>query len=139
MRNELEDKLFNEFPEFFKHRENLKASLMGFGFACGDGWFDLIYKLMKDIKAVYDTEREYFHVVQVKEKFAGLRFYITAASSEVFDLIHTAEDESYKICESCGKSGIMRIRTNWYRTLCEECAGDEWVKVPKRKQVTEVM
>jgi len=104
---------------------------MGFGFECDDGWFNLIYKLMKDIKAVYDTEQEHFYVVQVKEKFAGLRFYITGASSEVLALIHAAENESYRICECCGKPGSMKVRGGWYKTLCEECAGSEWMELKK--------
>ena len=131
MRKELTAKLFNEFPEFFKCRENLRASLMAFGFECDDGWFDLIYKLMKDIKTVHDTEHEDFYVVQVKEKFAGLRFYITGASREVLDLIHVAEEESYKTCEKCAKPGVVRRKGGWYKTLCPECAGDEWKKVPE--------
>lgn len=128
MNQENTDKLFSEFPEFFKHKDDMRASLMGFGFACGDGWYDIIYKLMQDIKAIYDAEKESFYVTQVKEKFAGLRFYVSATSKEVFALIHEAESKSYVTCENCGKPGTVHRRGRWYQTLCTECAGDEWVK-----------
>jgi hypothetical protein len=84
MDKELEDKIFNDFPEFFKNRGNMQMSLMGFGFECGNGWYQLIYKLCADIKEYYLTQYEgvgyegetYYHEVpahfsieQVKEKF----------------------------------------------------------------------
>ena len=49
-----------------------------------------------------------FQVQQVKEKFGGLRFYISAAPQEVHNMIHKAEAESYTICEHCGKKCIQK-------------------------------
>jgi hypothetical protein len=44
---------------------------MGFGFECGDGWFDLVYDCFIRIsEANCETV-----IVQVKEKFGGLRVY----------------------------------------------------------------
>lgn len=117
-------KLFDDFPEFFKHKENIQESLMAFGFECGDGWFDLIYKLCSDIKKMYNCViPKDFYVVQVKEKFGGLRFYVTFASEEVHDLIHVAENESMYICEHCGKKGeyFYRDKLPWILTLCNDC------------------
>jgi len=130
MNEENTKKLIENFPNFWKHAENLKASLMAFGFEVEDGWFPLLYKLCKDIQVELDGGdekiKEYFYVVQVKEKFAGLRFYVSSASKEIFALITEAERKSYETCEKCGASGTVKIRGGWYKTLCQACAGDEW-------------
>jgi len=153
-------KLLNDFPEFFKNRDNIRASLMGFGFDCSDGWFNLIYNLCKDIKEYYENNEsnildedwnvigtkkgvpEYFYVTQVKEKFGGLRFYITAAPKEVHDMINKAEDESYKICEICGKPGEAGWHLPWYLTLCdkhlEEKEKNLWGKILTVKERKEM-
>lgn len=131
MNKENTKKLVQDFPSFWKHAHNLKASLMAFGFECDDGWFPLIYRLcegiQKELDGLDEQFNEDFYVVQVKEKFAGLRFYISGGTEKIFDLIHEAEEESYRTCEKCGKPGVVRIRGGWYKCLCEDCAGDEWV------------
>ena len=124
MRRDLEEKLFNDFPTFFRGHDagDANKTLMVFGFCCGDGWFDLIYNLCKNIKGIAAEE---FMVVQIKEKFGGLRFYTVTANKEIFDLIQKAADDSYKICEKCGRPGILRItKTHWYKTLCDSCGKD---------------
>lgn len=115
-------KLFKDFPEFWKHIEDLSQSLMSFGFP-GDGWFDLIYKLCKDIQKILDAQPEFkknFYVTQVKEKFGGLRFYFSAGSDEIYDLTNKAGKESFKICEICGDKGKCRCKNHWYSTLCTQ-------------------
>jgi hypothetical protein len=99
-------KLFDRF-KFFKPKRPMTEGLMCFGFACGDGWFDLIWKLCEDIEKL-DPSPE-FEVLQVKEKFGGLRFYpMGVAKEETWNRINEAENESYKICEVCGKPGALR-------------------------------
>jgi len=97
---------------------------MGFGFECSDGWYKLINNLCKNI---YDYFKgnipEHFYVIQVKEKFGALRFYITSAPAEIHDMIHETEKESYFICERCGKHGkeFYRDMLPWIQTLCDDC------------------
>ena len=57
---------------------------------------------------------------QVKEKFGTLRFYMTSATSEMYDLVQEAEEKSATICENCGKPGKLRSG-GWIRCLCDEC------------------
>jgi len=99
MNKENTQKIFNDFPELFKHRDNLQASLMAFGFGHGDGWFNLVYKLCEDIYEEYQKQdeewKERFYVVQVKEKFAGLRFYTFRTNDEIQRLIGRAGYDSY--------------------------------------------
>ena len=107
--------MFADFPEFFKNRNNVKASLMAFGFECGDGWFDLIYNLCKDIKSLNPSN---FVVLQVKEKFGGLRFYVGGGKENIWKLIDRAGQESCNICEKCGKPGDLKLLNGWYLTRC---------------------
>lgn len=57
---------------------------------------------------------------QVKEKYGGLRFYMTSGTDEIFDLIKKAEELSYKTCENCGEPGYQRSG-GWIYTLCDTC------------------
>jgi hypothetical protein len=62
---------------------------------------------------------------QVKEKFGGLRFYMTTGSEEMFDLIDKAEEESLRTCEVCGKTGSLRSLGGWYMTRCNACFDED--------------
>ena len=138
MKQELVEKIQNDFP-WFPKRDPLYHSDFPMSIDCDDGWFSLIYKLCQDIDVVVKREDwKDFCVDQVKEKFAGLRFYIGGANKEVFDLIDKAEAKSYKTCERCGKRGSMYISEwSWYKTLCKKCAETDdkhtWIK-PKKEQ-----
>lgn len=59
--------------------------------------------------------------VQVKEKFAGLRIYMTYYNKELENIISEAEKRSYTICERCGADGEVR-EGGWIKTLCDKCA-----------------
>ena len=51
MRKELEDKLFNKYPEIFKQKDlPARETCMCWGITCGDGWYDIIDNLCKLIK-----------------------------------------------------------------------------------------
>lgn len=65
---------------------------------------------------------------QVKEKYGGLRFYVTAATDEQYAYIRFAEAMSYRICESCGTTANVRVFGRWVRTRCATCADAEGVK-----------
>jgi len=65
-------------------------------------------------------ELEHPRAVQVKEKFGGLRFYMSTETEEMSKVIAEAEKTAWKTCEFCGDPGILR-RGNWIRTLCEGC------------------
>lgn len=110
--------LFETFP-FFKPNKPLTHSLMGFGFECGDGWFELIKKLCEDIQAL-NRDKD-FEVMQVKEKYGSLRFYCYGSDDAIYDLIEKAEKDSETICENCGKIGSIDYDAGWLSCRCEEC------------------
>ncbi len=122
-------KLFEKYPKLFpkEDRKYPRQSLMCFGFECGDGWFSLIGRLCANIQNRIDKEKNpkypQARVMQVKEKFGGLRFYIDGASdAKIFDIIRKAEDDSYKTCESCGKKGELIRLNGRHATRCKTCA-----------------
>ena len=85
-------------------------------FSVDKGWYPLIKNLIEDlIKLGWNKE-----VLQVKEKFGGLRFYINEGSKEVYDRITEAEKLSYETCEVTGNPGKLRTDIGWYLTLCDE-------------------
>jgi len=86
-------------------------------FPVGNGWRPLVEKLVDDIIKIDPT----IEVTQVKEKFGGLRFYVSGASDEVYDLIEKAEKESYDICEECGTKENVTTKGSWLLTLCDKC------------------
>jgi hypothetical protein len=122
MKEELEKKLFEEFPEIYHPEKPETEILMCYGFMCGNGWFDIIYKLSKDIYSMNRPDN--FEVFEVKEKFGGLRFYVENGTEEIHNRIHEAEEESYKTCEFCGKPGEVRKNKGWLQTLCLDCFVD---------------
>jgi hypothetical protein len=60
-----------------------------------------------------------FKVLQVKEKFGGLRFYSNFSDEAISHVIRDAEAESLKTCEVCGKPGKPN-RGGWIKTCCAE-------------------
>ena len=93
------------------------------GFACGDGW----YKLLKDLSEKIDKHlkknpelKKNFAVVQVKEKFATLRYYVHGSDETIDKYVDEAEALSAVTCEDCGKPGKPRD-TSWKSTLCDNC------------------
>ena len=93
------------------------------GFEHDDGWFDLIWRLCEDLEPlVAEVEKQTglpFEVLQVKEKFGGLRFYVNWRRSEsIRQLIGIAQEESFQTCEICGQRGKLR-EGRCIKTLCD--------------------
>lgn len=87
-----------------------------FGVECGPGWKSLYEPLIELCKA------EGVAILQIKEKYGTLRFYVGAAPDHVFDAIDEAEARSAVTCERCGAPGQTR-GGSWIRTLCDDCNG----------------
>lgn len=85
-------------------------------FEVGQGWNLIIKDLISDlIKMGWNKE-----IIQVKEKYGTLRFYINEGTDDIHRRIAKAENESATICEATGKSGKLRTDIGWHRTLCDE-------------------
>lgn len=101
-----------------------------------EGWHNLIKKLVFDIKELIPEEA--INILQVKEKFGGLRFYVGTSYeyseqltqqqsielnekwNKILKLIDLAEEKSYITCMICGEKGKIR-KGGWLVTLCDIC------------------
>lgn len=81
---------------------------------CGRGWWPLLLELDAELR---QTDPGYT-VVQVKEKFGGLRYYTSALSPAGMALVREAELRAARTCEVCGEPGTTVVRRHWYKTLC---------------------
>ncbi len=86
------------------------------GFGCGDGWRPLL-ELAFDKLSLFGVK-----VVQVKEKFGGLRIYLDKDHGEKAEaIVMKAEEESLKTCEECGTKEGVTTEGAWRKTLCPKC------------------
>lgn len=105
----------------------------------GRGWWPMVLHLERLLNIIAPGWKP----GQVKEKFGGLRFYVTwpdpslnhpkrdgeteedygkrltAIVMEWEHVVDAVESASYKICEECGKPGEQR-GGSWIRTLCDD-------------------
>ena len=122
-----------------------------FGFGVGDGWYGILKELIIGIKAGDMKEKNGWitKVTQCKEKFGGLRFYVTGTSKKNWDLIRKAEEKSYVVCEETGSEvEVGTWNDGWVRTICRKKAFEmfalgnyknktfEQLWTPKEKSVT---
>lgn len=89
---------------------------------CGPGWIDLI----RDLNTRLNELDPAYTVVQVKEKFGGLRFYLGDVNpdveAEVATAVTAAEASSYTICDECGEPGRLQRSRYIIMTRCANCA-----------------
>lgn len=152
MNKHYDNYLTRKYPLLYRNRHgNVTTTLMCWGFACGDGWFNIINALSEDLSSAHenakrryewvlkndpnntkaieecfnymkDTEKNHPIAVQVKEKFGGLRFYVDGnLSTEQYGAIRFAEALSMHTCEICGDRGTQRFG-GWTKTLCNKHA-----------------
>jgi len=116
MSPELQKKLVKRFPKLYRGiNKPMTETCMCWGFACGDGWFNILWMLSLALEDL----NEDIEVVQVKEKYGTLRYYIHNGSEEAYKYINAAEAASQSICEECSEWG--RLRGNgWYYTACDK-------------------
>lgn len=113
------------------------------------GWYDLVSRLCRQIEAELGDHAAHFRVVQMKEKFGGLRFYWSwrgrtrptvdilspsgharleqparnEVSARIDTLVAAAEAESARTCEQCGAAAKLRSsRSGWLRVRCTKHA-----------------
>lgn len=91
------------------------------------GWYPIIIGLDEKLA---DLDPDY-RVLQVKEKFGGLRYYWRQGEAthrrgvveRGNDLVNAAVALAARTCDACGQVGTLVERRGWLRTLCMDCAG----------------
>jgi hypothetical protein len=137
MHDLLDKYLCKKYPKIFAERDKSEMeSCMHWGLAVGNGWFSLIDDLCSRIQSHIDSSNESIDkgyttftkskvpqvvALQVKEKFAGLRFYYSGGDDYIQGIVDFAEDLSYSICENCGmmNEDVGRNTQGWHVTTCK--------------------
>jgi len=118
LKEELKDKLRENYPALF---ENITY------ISCGDGWYSLLDLLGSKITNYVNFKRDHQNIelsvkaMQIKEKFGGLRFYVSGSDPYINGMISFAENYSYKVCTVCGNPSSEQKERGWIYTMCEPC------------------
>lgn len=86
----------------------------------GPGWSSLINEIFDFIEQNKITN---VRIIQVKEKYGGLRLYTDFINDVLDNKIREVEKRSYTVCEVSGAPGQLRNCNGWYRTLSEAEGG----------------
>lgn len=103
---ELADKLYKEWKTLINNNNGKEA--------------DKVYKQMRSNEEVLIPQ-----VIQVKEKYGTLRFYLDSSSDYLEGAVSFAEDLSYHVCESCGTMKNVSASTGWISVRCNNCRKKE--------------
>lgn len=144
MRKELDEKLQSEFPWLKQpelHKDKPFEWIEGYnnyenyGFdAVGDGWYQLIHNLCTEIENIYKEVGQpvTMKLVQVKSKFARLRWYYDIPGIEIgihaFDFIGSGSLRMYPEGEEDSLESKLAACVRCYEaksiTVCETCGAD---------------
>jgi hypothetical protein len=89
-----------------------------------EGWHQLVVDCDREL-SLFDP---HYKIIQVKEKFGGLRYYIKPSATcyeqrRLSDILLKYEEIAAKTCEATGKPGVlMKSIGGWYKTLNPEYA-----------------
>lgn len=79
---------------------------------------------MKKVREVKESFIPQPELIQIKEKYGSLRFYLTYYDDHISTLIGFAEAYSERVCETCGAPGTM-CSQGWMKVSCEKCKGEK--------------
>lgn len=86
-------------------------------FSINKGWRDLVFNCTRElVNAGWNK-----NLLQIKEKFGSLRYYIGSATEEQHKIISKYERLSYKTCQRCGSTDSVSQTEGWICTLCKNC------------------
>ena len=140
------DALVARFPRLFHDRQPRVWSDVP------QGWIELVDQLFADLDSMIDDDAaKIFEVIQIKEKYAGLRVYWSLGGEEtlVLDIVGSgsmqrldkgpaeptalfdrikervrqAGEQAATTCQRCGNGGASAGGSGWIMTLCDSCRG----------------
>lgn len=112
--------------------ENLKTKIFpGYVIAIeiDEGWYQLVLDCDTELTAIDPN----YKIYQIKEKFGGLRYYMSPCNETtlqqrdaMYDVIRKYEEAALRTCEATGKPGsLMRSSRGWLKTLNPEYAASK--------------
>lgn len=104
-----------------------------YGVECCEGWHKLLEPIFDYIERYNEgkAEDDRMTVHQIKEKWGGLRVYLSHYDDTVRKLIEDAENEASGTCELCGsKENVGVSFGGWTTVKCHDCV-KEWCRHSK--------
>jgi hypothetical protein len=133
------EKLMTAYPQLFPKDADGNPREPDCHVWCPVGWQPMVEELCSKLAKIVEEKNVVFQIEQIKEKFGGLRFYYFYNGDrvdEIADLIHEAEERSFKICEVTGEEGELRIKGKgygWLKTLSDGEAGRQGYETLKEE------
>lgn len=120
------DALPTTYPRLFPN------GALPWGFEHGDGWSQVVVILSERLDTILQASPgASIEVVQVKEKFGGLRFYYSLhgvnddLARGLREAVTWAQGVCARVCERCGRRGFLdQSQSGWFSTLCPTCHAD---------------
>jgi|DEB19_MinimDraft_3_1074340.scaffolds.fasta_scaffold07083_3 hypothetical protein len=95
---------------------------------CRQGWHAIIEECHQKLLQIDPN----YKILQIKEKFGGLRYYFAPSESldkslvdEMQKIAYSYEDRSWKVCEICGEEARTPVQVvelynveGWRKTRC---------------------
>jgi hypothetical protein len=87
------------------------------------GWYDLVHSLCEDVVEILGESAGAFEVRQIKQKLGILRFYFGmpdgSLREEIKRRVVSAEEQSSRTCEVCGRGGRLHNSASYILTACD--------------------
>ena len=91
-----------------------------------EGWYQIVVDCSKEIDTIYP----HYKILQIKQKFGGLRFYLdiygdatNEQRNQVYEVIRKYEKLALQTCEATGLRGVaMKSPHGWLKILNPEYA-----------------
>ena len=114
-----ENDIIQKYPKTFKTLSYLE---------CNEGWKDLVDEVSAKIETINNKypSSSYVHAAQIKQKFGGLRYYVSIEEIDsddvnyIYNMINEAEKRSFTICEFCGAPAKLSKWGYNIETVCDE-------------------
>lgn len=101
--------------------------------AMPEGWRKAFgIQMCKEIKSELKKHKgalKKYRIIQIKEKFGGLRWYDVNSTKEIWNIINKYEDLSFKTCINCGKPAEY-ISCGWISPYCSNCIDNKFKYIP---------
>ena len=130
MRPEQLKEFTERWPTWFDFNGDITRTAMPRGFeGIHEGWRQILWDLYVALEPLVEALNRKlatqdpvssFEVLQVKEKFGGLRFYPNHHSDAIDECIQKAQEQAVKTCMECGQAGKLRT-SGWWHVTCDAC------------------
>jgi hypothetical protein len=130
--------LISIYPEMFEDSKKIDP--------IGSGWFEILKEAIENIKdyddslnnlilqAGYTEDKKITRISQIKGNDGFIRLHISGDVPDALSRIaYNLERESSRTCENCGTNSMIgSFSYGWVKTLCKNCAKDEYAGMERR-------